>query len=59
MKKNSILWDKFIVLEKYYNEGHGAFYIVYDKDTKVEYYFFYGLCPIYNADGTVRIYEGE
>ena len=39
-------------------------YIVYAKDTGVMYYVFIkgyagGITPLYNADGTLQIYEGE
>jgi hypothetical protein len=64
--KEEIFWDKFVVVESYDNmsNNNGSLYIVYDKDTKVEYYIFYaysqaGISPIYNADGTIKIYEGE
>lgn len=38
--------------------------IVYANDTKVMYYIFRsnytgGITPLYNADGTLQIYEGE
>lgn len=39
-------------------------YIVYANDTSVMYYVFLGthtggITPLYNADGTLQIYEGE
>lgn len=39
-------------------------HIVYANDTKVMYYVFHGnhtggITPLYNADGTLQIYEGE
>ena len=39
-------------------------YIVYANDTGVMYYIFRGthysgITPLYNADGTLQIYEGE
>lgn len=39
-------------------------YIVYANDTKVMYYVFRGahtggMTPLYNADGTLQIWEGE
>lgn len=35
--------------------------VVYDRDTKVLYYYVYkgGLFPLYNADGSLKLYEGE
>lgn len=40
------------------------YYIVYANDTKVKYLIMtevykYGITPLYNADGTLQIYEGE
>lgn len=44
--------------------GYPIEYIVYANDTKVMYYVFRGnyiggITPLYNADGTLQIYEGE
>lgn len=60
---NKELYDQFIAVEKYGNSQRGLL-IVYDKDTKVMYYFIddayqMALTPIYNSDGTIRLYEGE
>lgn len=49
----------FTVLEKW--DGN---YIVYANDTKVKYFWKYvgsvcGMTPLYNADGSLQIYEGE
>lgn len=35
--------------------------LVYANDTKVMYFFSYknGITPLYNADGTLQIYDGE
>lgn len=57
-------WDKFIVIERYENDSDRRLNIAYDKDTKVEYYIIseyygYAICPVYNADGTIKVYEGE
>lgn len=43
------------------------YYIVYANDTKVVYFIAYqdgsfskyGITPLYNADGSVQVYEGE
>lgn len=42
----------------------GKYKIVYANDTKVKYFLFYegdagGISPLYNADGTLQIYDGE
>lgn len=39
-----------------------SYYIVYAKDTKVKYFikwtgYQFGITPLYNADGTLQIYE--
>ena len=57
------LYDQFIAVEKYGNSQRGLL-IVYDKDTKVMYYFIddayqMALTPIYNSDGTIRLYEDK
>ena len=39
--------------------------IYYDRNTKVMYFGYYSnsdygwMCPIYNADGSLRLYDGE
>ena len=60
---NKELYDQFIAVEKYGNSQRGLL-TVYDKDTKVMYYFIddayqMALSPIYNSDGTIKIYNGE
>lgn len=50
----------FTVLEKWKNYN----YIVYANDTKVKYFIHYGgnscgITPLYNADGSLQIYEGD
>jgi outer membrane biogenesis lipoprotein LolB len=57
-------WNQFVTLEEQYDVNRGNLYIVYDKDTKVMYYLWNGyykgvILPIYNADGSIRVYEGE
>lgn len=43
-------------------ECHINYIIMYDKDTKVMYYRGMSteadLCPLYNADGSLRLYSG-
>jgi uncharacterized protein YxeA len=55
-------WNQFVTLEEQYDVDKGNLYIVYDKDTKVMYYLWHGyyrgaISPIYNADGSVKVYE--
>lgn len=42
------------------DSGHKT-YLVYDKDTKVMYlgHTIGGYCPLYNEDGTLRVYDVE
>lgn len=44
-------------------ESHLSYEIVYDKETKVMYAKSNSgtmtFCPLYNADGTLKLYEGE
>lgn len=45
-------------------EDSGSAEIAYDKNTGVMYYIksnshAYGITPIYNADGSLKLYEGE
>lgn len=63
---NDTLFDQFVIIEhSEYGLSSGNwhdFYTVYDKDTKVMYYFAEGynramMSPIYNSDGTVMIWE--
>ena len=58
---DTTVFDKFTVIETRNNPNDGVLYIMYDNDTKVEYYYIYtghraGLCPVYNADGTIKVY---
>ena len=57
-------FDKFVVLEERHDLDNGRLFVMYDKETKVEYFYLTGyqqgsISPIYNADGTVKVYEGE
>ncbi len=54
--------------DRYFTEiaeyGGGIYTIVYANDTKVKYlifesYYKFGITPLYNADGTLQIYDGE
>ena len=65
VKENTdeVLWDKFEVVESRTNPDYGGLYTIYDKDTKVMYFYIRGyqntsMSPIYNSDGSVMVYEG-
>ena len=56
----------YFTIVKYWDGGidYPTEYIVYANDTKVMYYVFRGnytggITPLYNADGTLQIYEGK
>lgn len=54
----------FTVIKEWGDTLHFNEYIVYAKDTGIMYYVFIkgyagGITPLYNADGTLQIYEGE
>lgn len=45
-----------------FDDKNNTYKIVYANDTKVKYfittsYYRYGITPLYNADGTLQIYE--
>ena len=57
-------FNQFVVVEERRNGDYGTLSIVYDKDTKVMYYIFTsdyrcGVTPIYDSDGSVKIYEED
>lgn len=56
------IYEQFIIVDSVYDFNFGYLYTVYDKDTKVMYYVMSsgykgGISPIYEADGTVKIYQ--
>lgn len=58
---DTTMFDKFTVIETRRNPDDGILYIMYDNDTKVEYYYIVAgrrgaLSPAYNADGTIKVY---
>ena len=62
---NSEQWfgEEFIVLKENTSEW-GHVYTLCDKQTKVVYYLFANfdgqtITPAYNADGTIRVYDGK
>lgn len=47
-----------------WEDENATYYIVYANDTKVKYFMYFGIkrfgiTPLYNADGTLQIYDGE
>lgn len=55
------LGNKYFPLVIIYEDDRSD--VVYDKNTNVMYYIYhnydkYGITPIYNSDGSVKLYEG-
>lgn len=54
----------FTIIKSWGGVGNCQYMIVYANDTKVMYYIDChstagGITPLYNADGTLQIYDGE
>ena len=61
--KNSDIGNKYIDLVSIY-KGDENTEVLYDKNTKVMYFvkrsgYQFGITPIYNSDGTVKLYDGK
>ena len=62
--KSSIIGNKYIDLVTIYRDNDNNTEVAYDKNTKVMYFFKrsgyqFGITPIYNSDGTVKLYDEE
>ena len=62
--ESSRLANKYIDLVTIYRDNDNNTEVAYDKNTKVMYFFeqrgyHFGITPIYNSDGTVKLYDGE
>lgn len=62
--ESSNLGNKYIDLVTIYKDDNCDTEVLYDKNTKVMYFVKYtgyqfGITPIYNSDGTVKLYDGE
>lgn len=64
-KSGDEIYDQFVVISEVKKDAwDGDLYKVYDKDTHVIYYLLqtsykFELCPVYNTDGSIMIYEEE
>ena len=63
-KTNPINNGYFTIIKEWGDTLHSVERIVYANDTGVMYYIFSkgyqgGITPLYNADGTLQIYEGK
>lgn len=62
--ESSCLANKYIDLVTIYKNDDYRTKVLYDKNTKVMYFVQwsssqFGITPIYNSDGTVKLYDGE
>ena len=62
--ESSRLANKYIDLVTIYKDDNNNTKVLYDKNTKVMYFviwsgYQFGITPIYNSDGTVKLYDGE
>ena len=62
--ESSDLGNKYIDLVTVYKDDGYNIEVLYDKNTKVMYFvkwssYQFGITPIYNSDGTVKLYDGE
>lgn len=63
--ESSPLANKYIDLVTIYKDNEQDTEVLYDKNTKVMYFakwgvkYQFGITPIYNSDGTVKLYNGE
>ena len=61
--ESSRLANKYIDLVVIYKDDKYGIEVLYDKNTKVMYFMKqnrsqFGITPIYNSDGTVKLYDG-
>lgn len=62
--ESSCFANKYIDLVTIYEDDNHGNEVLYDKNTKVMYFAKwttcqFGITPIYNSDGTVKLYDGE
>ena len=62
--ESSRLANKYIDLVTIYKDDNHNTKVLYDKNTKVMYFviwsgYQFGITPIYNSDGTVKLYDRE
>lgn len=62
--ESSSFANKYIDLVTIYKDDTCDTEVLYDRNTKVMYFvkrtgYQFGITPIYNSDGTVKLYDGE
>lgn len=60
--ENTVCGGYFVVLESWGGANNDGYYIIYAPDTNVKYFikwagYQFGITPLYNADGTLQVYE--
>lgn len=60
--EDNVLGNKYFDLVNIYESGYTN--VAYDKNTNVMYFLrsngnSFGITPIYNSDGTLKLYDGE
>lgn len=61
---DNIYGNKYIDLVTIYQSDNAGTYVCYDRNTTVMYFikssgYKFGITPIYNADGSLKLYEEE
>lgn len=61
---DNIYGNKYIDLVTIYQSDNAGTYVCYDRNTTVMYFikssgYKFGITPIYNADGSLKLYEKE
>lgn len=59
---NEAIPNRFGIIEAHEDSFRSSWHVVYDKKTGVEYiiiqqYQGYSMCPLYNTDGTLMLYD--
>ena len=63
-QENDLFCNGYFTAINKWHDWHSRCCIVYANDTKVKYFIAYsgykfGITPLYNADGTLQVYDGE
>ena len=63
-QENDLFCNGYFTAINKWRDWNSRYCIVYANDTKVKYFIAYsakkfGITPLYNADGTLQVYDGE
>lgn len=64
ISENNSFGKGYFTVITHWHDIFSSYYIVYANDTKVKYFAMYGdyesgITPLYNANGTLQVYDGE